>query len=177
MTASSTKTGEVLAAARAELQAQLAVVRGELTRVAAEERALTQALSALGGGGRTTKGGPAARKQNAETSAPRRSSRSSTRRRRRKRGSSKPTEERIQELQALLADGPKSRNDLAAALQVSPPRIQQLLTELGTSVSSEPDPKRGQVKLWSLTGSSNGASGSSKPSARRKSRTKSAASK
>ena len=44
-------TDDVLASARKELQAQLAVVRDEMSRLAAEEHALTQALSSLDGDG------------------------------------------------------------------------------------------------------------------------------
>ena len=58
----------------------------------------------------------------------------------------------------MLANGPKSRNDLAAALTVSPARVQQLLAELGSSVSSQPDPGQRQGKLWTLKGAGDGAS-------------------
>ena len=141
------KTDEVIAAARVELKAQLQVVREELTRVAAEEKALTKALSGLAG------------KADAAKPAPRAAGRKrGTGRRRRKRGPSKPTAQRVEELRALLAEGPKSRNELASALRVSAPRVQQLLAELGGSVSSQPHPERGQAKLWTLKGSANGAS-------------------
>ena len=172
MAVSRTNTNEVLAAARAELQAQLGVVREDLTRLTAEERDLTQALSGLGSAGSASKSRAASQKTTTASTG-RRSARGSSRRRRRKRGSSKSTAERLQELQGLLAGGPRSRNDLAAALEVSPPRVQQLLAELGSAVSSEPDPKRGQVKLWSLTGRANG--GSAARTARGKSRSKAAA--
>ena len=61
-------------------------------------------------------------------------------------------------MRALLADGPKSRGELAEALDVSPPRVQQLLAELGGAVSSRADPEQGRSRLWSLKGSANGAS-------------------
>jgi chromosome segregation ATPase len=143
------KTDEVLASAQRELKAQLAVVREELGRLTAEERALTEALSTLDT--KSTSGSSAAARSATAGSAPKRRTRG---RRRRARGASKSTAERLQELQALLADGPKSRNDLAAALKVSPPRVQQLLAELGSAVTSRPDPGQRQGKLWSL---SNGA--------------------
>ncbi len=154
------KTDEVLAAARNELQAQLGVVREEQARLAAEEAALTHALSSLNGGGspsadRSAGGGGASRSRAAKPKG-----RASGRRRRR-RGSAKSTADRVEELRALLVDGPRSRNDLAAALEVSPARVQQLLAELGSSVSSQPDPERGQGKLWALKGSS------SRPSSRK----------
>jgi type VI protein secretion system component VasK len=148
MAASKATTDEVIAAARAEVQAQLQVVREELTRVTAEEKALAKALSGLAGKA------PAAR-----PSTPAAGRKRGPGRRRRKRGASKPTAERVEELRGLLAEGPKSRNELAAALQVSAPRVQQLLAELGGSVSSQPHPERAQVKLWTLKGSANGSSG------------------
>ena len=172
MAATRRKTDEVLASARKELQAQLGVVREELGRLAAEEHALTEALSSLDGdraspsatapasktGGRTRTSANAARKSSTRKAG--------TSRRRRPRSASKPTADRVEELRRLLADGPKSRNDLAAALKVSPARVQQLLAELGNSVSSEPDPEQRQGKLWSLSGSGNAAIGAKRSSKR-----------
>lgn len=61
----------------------------------------------------------------------------------------------MNELRGLLGEGPRSRNDLAAALNVSPARVQQLLAEFGSAVSSQPDPGQRRGKLWSLKGSAN----------------------
>ena len=175
MAATLSKTAEVLAAARKDLQAQLALVREELGQLAAEEHALTQALSSLDGGGPSSSTAPASKagarpraRKSPATGSPNR--RASTSRRRRPNGASKPTTDRLQELRGLLGDGPKSRNDLAAALKVSPARVQQLLAELGSSVSSQQDPERRQGKLWTLTGRGNGAS-AAKPASRRTSKT------
>ena len=154
------KTDDVLASARKDLQAQLAVVRDEMSRLAAEEHALTHALSSLKGDGASAPTTPSAAKRSSRASGQRRSStaKAGTNRGRRRRGASKSTADRVNELQGLLADGPKSRNDLAAALNVSPARVQQLLAELGGSVSSQRDPEQRQGKLWTLTGGGNGAS-------------------
>src|SRR5919199_106275 len=129
-------TDEVLAAARAGLHDQLEVVREELAQLTAEERALTQALANID---RDRVSAPG----RATTGARRRTSGRS----RLRRGASKPTAERVKELRALLADGPKSRRDLAATLEVSPARVQQLLSELGGAVSSQPHPEQRQGKL------------------------------
>lgn len=161
------KTSDVLASARKDLQAQLAVVQEEIGRLAAEEHALTEALSSLDGDGGSSSSPPratsphsrtATAKKPARKGSARRSStrKAPTRRRRRPRGASKSTADRVKELQGLLADGPKSKSALAAALKVSPPRVQQLLAELGSSVSSQPDPEQRRGKLWSLKGSANG---------------------
>ncbi len=161
MASTHTKTDQVLAAARKELEAQLAVVRDQIERLAAEELALRHAISnldgrnpATGSAGATSKraAAPAGRRQGTKGSARKGSSRS-----RRRRGASKSTADRVKELRELLADGPKSRADLAAALNVSSARIQQLLAELGGSVSSQPDPEQRRGKLWSLKGAGNGA--------------------
>ena len=171
MAATRKKTDDVLASARRDLQAQLAVVRGEMSRLAAEEHALTQALSSLDGDGSpSSPTAPPAnvrgRTRSAKSSARRSStSRADTSRARPRRAASRSTADRVNELQGLLADGPKSRNDLAAALKVSPARVQQLLAELGSSVSSQPNPEQRQGKLWTLTGGGNGAS-ASKPTRR-----------
>lgn len=158
------KTNEVLDSARKDLQAQLDLVRDEMGRLAAEEHALTQALSSLNGGSTPSSSAPAPARspgeqaRTAKGSAAKRSARSTaTRRRRRPRNASKSTPDRVKDLQGLLADGPKSRTQLAAALKVSPARVQQLLAELGSAVSSQPDPAQRQGKLWSLKGSGNGA--------------------
>jgi len=185
-----TKTDEVLAAAHRDLQAQLLVVRSELERLTTEERALTEALSSLNGRAtRSSAPSPAGptrtRSRAAKGSARRGSAAKSRTSRRRSRAPSRSTAERVEELQALLADGPKSRNDLAAGLAVSPARVQQLLSELGSSVSSRPDPGQRQGKLWRLEGARNGASqsksapkrGTGKASARKPSAGKPAASK
>jgi DNA-binding MarR family transcriptional regulator len=63
----------------------------------------------------------------------------------------------VSELHGVLADGPKSRSELAGALGVSPARVQQLLAELGGAVSSRPHPEQRQGKLWSLTGAKQAA--------------------
>jgi hypothetical protein len=174
MAVTSSKTDEVLASARKDLQAQLAVVREEIARLAAEEQALTEALSSMNGGGASSSsmssagrtGGRSASARSSDGKSPTRQA--SSRRRRRRRGASKSTAERVKELEGLLGDGPKSRNDLAAALKVSPARVQQLLAELGSSVSSRPDPGQRRGKLWSLKGSGNGA-GAPKATAKRSS--------
>lgn len=167
--ATTRKTDDVLASARKDLKAQLGVVRDEMTRLAGEERALTQALSSLDGDSAPSSttapaakvgAGPRKVKSSARRSSPGKAS--STRRRR---GASKSTADRVSELQGLLGDGPKSRNDLAAALKVSPARVQQLLAVLGSAVSSQPNPEQRQSKLWTLTGRANGAS-AAKPRAR-----------
>ena len=141
----------------------LVVVREEMSQLAAEERALTAALSSLDGDGASLS--TTARTANADdrSRTPQSSARSSSTRkagtsgRRRRRGATKSTADRVNELQALLADGPKSRNELAAALKVSPARVQQLLVELGKrSVSSQRDPEQRQEKLWALSGRGNG---------------------
>jgi len=166
------KTDEVLASARKELQAQLGVVREELGRLAAEQHALTEALSSLDGDSASPSSTVPASKAGARTrtsaNAARKSStrKAGTSRRRRPRSASKPTADRVKELRGLLADGPKSRNDLATAINVSPARVQQLLAELGNSVSSDPDPEQRQGKLWSLKSSGNGASGAKRSSER-----------
>lgn len=159
------RTDEVLATARKELQAQLALVRDEMSRLAAEERALTDALSSLDGGSsassRTSKAGGGAAATGSRRSSTRKSAKG---RRRRGSGQSKSTADRLDELTGLLAGGPKSRTDLAAALNVSPARVQQLLAALGSSVTSQPNPEQRQGKLWSLKGSG-GASGATRGSA------------
>ena len=50
MASTHTKTDEVLAAARKDLEAQLAVVREQIERLAADELALRHAISSLDGG-------------------------------------------------------------------------------------------------------------------------------
>ena len=167
------KTDDVLATARKELQIQLAVVRDEIGRLAAEEHALTQALPSLEGDSASPQASAAATKVagssgTAKRSASRGRPRKRSTTRRRPRGASKSTADRISELQWLLAGGPKSRNDLAAALKVSPARVQQLLAELGSAVSSQPDPEKRRGKLWTLTGGGNGPS-AAKPTGRRSS--------
>ncbi len=174
MTATAKKTGEVLAAARKDLEAQLVVVREEMSRLAAEERALTSAVSSLNGDSTSSPSAPRAGRAGGQggtaQGSTRRSSARKAPRRRRPRGASKSTAERVKELEGLLADGPKSRTDLAKALKVSPARVQQLLAELGGSVSSQRDPGQRQGKLWTLkAGSGNGAS-AAKPTARRSTR-------
>lgn len=162
------KTDEVLASARQDLQAQLALVREEMGRLAAEERTLTQALSSLDGDSAASSSRASASRAGGEARTAKTSARgSSTRkagtgRRRRPRSAIKSTADRVKELQGLLADGPKSKNDLAVALKVSPPRVQQLLAELGRSVSSQPDPEQRRGKLWSIKGSGNGATAAAK---------------
>ena len=167
------KTDDVLATARKDLQAQLALVREEIAGLAAEERALTQALSSLNGDSAShTTTAPAAKVAGDRATAKRSASMGPARKRstsrRRRRGASKSTADRVKELQRLLTDGPKSRNDLAAALKVSPARVQQLLAELGSSVSSQPNPEQRRGKLWTLTGG-DGASAAT-PTGRRSSR-------
>ena len=163
------KTDDVLASARKDLQSQLAVVRGEMNRLAAEEHALTQALSSLNGDGASASTAPTAAVSGGapkvKSSAGRNSAGKARTSRRRRRGASKSTAERVDELQGLLAEGPKSRSDLATALKVSPARVQQLLAELGGSVSSQPNPEPRRGRLWTFTGPSNGSS-ATKPSER-----------
>ena len=151
------KTDDVLASARHDLEAQLAAVREEIARLAAEEQALAHAVSGLDGENPATSSigtvssptVPADKKNGAK-----RSTRKATDgRRTRPRAANKTTADRVNELQGLLAGGPKSRTDLAAALKVSPARVQQLLAELGGSVSSQPDPAQRRGKLWSRAGS------------------------
>ena len=169
MASTHTKTDEVLAAARKDLEAQLALVREQIERLTAEELALTHAISSLDGGdpatssaGATSKSAAAPARKGQGTKG---SARKGSSRQRRRRGASKSTADRVDELRELLAEGPKSRADLAAALNVSSARIQQLLAELGGSVSSPPDPKQRRGKLWSLKGAGNGA-GATKPASK-----------
>ena len=171
MAVSRKTTDQVLASARKELESQLRLIRDEQSRLGAEEQALTLALSSLesDGGSRS----PAARADGANRPT-RRAQTSTTRSSKRKRaGGARPrrrsavksTADRVDELRELLSDGPKSRKALATALDVSPARVQQLLAELGSSVSSQPDPEQRRGKLWRLKGSANGA-GATKPAAR-----------
>ena len=172
MASTHTNTIEVLAAARKDLEAQLAVVREQIARLTAEERALTHAVSALDGGNPsassagTTTGRTATARTRGRQGAKSSARKASSTRSRRRRGASKSTADRVNELRELLADGPKSRADLAAALKVSPARVQQLLAELGGSVSSQPDPAQRRGKLWSLKGGADGT-GATKPAAKR----------
>jgi hypothetical protein len=159
--ATSRRIDEVLAAARKDLEAQLDTVRSEIARLAAEEQQLTATLASLqpnrsSSSGTPDGGGRRSSSRNANSTKGKARS-TGGRRARSRRTASKPTAERLEELRALLASGPKSRTDLAAALKVSPARVQQLLGGLGTSVSSQPDgDKRG--KLWSINDAGNGAS-------------------
>ena len=161
MASTHTKTDEVLASARKDLETQLAVVREQIERLAADELALTHAISSLDGGNPATSSAGAVSKRAAAPARKPQGSKGSARKgsrpRRRRRGASKSTADRVTELRELLAEGPKSRADLAAALGVSSARIQQLLAELGGSVSSQPDPAQRRGKLWSLRGTGNGA--------------------
>jgi len=152
------KTDEVLASAQRDLKAQLALVRDELRRLTGEERALAGGLASIKA---DTRSSPS-RGATGPTKPASASRRRSGGRRRRARVASKTTAERLQELRDQLATGPKSRNELAAALQVSPPRVQQLLAELGSAVSSKPDPGQRQGKLWSLTRAGSGAGAAKK---------------
>ncbi|MCA1680380.1 MAG: hypothetical protein LC777_16220, partial [Actinobacteria bacterium] len=79
-----------------------------------------------------------------------------TRARGRTRGKTKSTADRVKQLEGLLAAGPKSRSDLAAALKVSPARVQQLLAQLGSAVSAQPHPELRRGKLWSLKAAGGG---------------------
>ncbi|MDQ4049019.1 MAG: hypothetical protein M3131_06530 [Actinomycetota bacterium] len=171
MASTHTNTIEVLAAARKDLEAQLAVVREQIARLTAEERALTHAVSALDGGNpaassaETNTGRTATARTRGRQGAKSSARKASSTRSRRRSGASKSTADRVNEVRELLADGPKSRADLAAALKVSPARVQQLLAELGGSVSSRPDPER-RGKLWSLKGGADGT-GATKTAAKR----------
>ena len=160
MAATPKKTDEVLASARKELEAQLAAVRQELSRLAAEESALTRALSSLDGDSAPAPAPTARERKSAGATRTARGSASgrsaATGGRRRTRARSKSTADRVKELEGLLAAGPKSRSELAAALEVSPARVQQLLAQLGSAVSAQPHPELRQGKLWTLTGSGAG---------------------
>jgi len=170
MAATHRKTDEVLAAARTELEAQLALVREQIARLNAEELALTHAISSLDGGSPARSSAGATSKRAVRSPTAKRQRSKGTRRasstRRRRSQASKSTTERVDELRGLLSDGPKSRSDLAAALKVSPARVQQLLGELGSSVSSQRDPSQRRGKLWSLKGGGNGE-GAAKAAAKR----------
>lgn len=171
MASTAAQTDEVLATARKELQAQLELVRAELTRLTADERALTTALESLDGAGSPAAGDGGNRRRRSRSGPATRTRKASTRKassaRRTRRAPSKSTAERVEELRGQLADGPKSRSDLSAALNVSPARVQQLLAELGSSVTSKPvgDGARGG-KVWSLASGSNGT-GAAKATRRR----------
>src|SRR4051794_11194060 len=101
------KTGDVIAAARRDLKAQLKVVREEVGRLGGEERALTRALASLkGGGARPSSRAAASASADAEAiakphSRPRSARKASSRRRRRPRAASKSTAERVEELRGL----------------------------------------------------------------------------
>jgi hypothetical protein len=154
-------TDKVLAAARKEVQAQLAVVRDDIARLTAEQHALTHVLTSLDGGNPAVSSAGTVKKDAGSRPARSASSCATRKRssaRRRRRGATKSTAERVEELRGLLADGPKSRSDLAASLKVSPPRVQQLLSELGGAVSSQPDPNQRRGKLWSLNASGKASS-------------------
>jgi len=176
MAATARKTDEVLASARKDLEAQLALVREEIARLGAEELALTHAVSNLDGANpATSSDGTTSKRAVSSRVGKNRGTKSATRkassaRRRRPRGAGKSTADRVNELRGLLVDGPKSRSDLAAALKVSPARVQQLLAELGSAVSSHPDPANGRGKLWGIKGSGKAARAAStrEPSARRR---------
>jgi len=153
------KIDHVLAAARKELESQLGVVRAEIARLAAEEQELTMALANLkneGSSSAATDGGSRRQRSSSrKAQATKRTARSGNGRRARgRRTATKSTAERVEQLRTLLADGPKSRNELAVALEVSPARVQQLLGELGSSVTSQPDGDK-RAKLWSIKGASN----------------------
>jgi plasmid maintenance system antidote protein VapI len=180
--ATTPKTDEVLASARKDLQAQLDVVRGEISRLAAEDHALTVALSSLDGNGASARARVRGSGESEAVPAAKASTRPSARgrkattRRGRRRATGKSTADRIEELRGLLADGPKSRSELAGALGVSPARVQQLLAALGSAVSSRPHPEQRQGKLWALAGQGNGASAAKpakKPSSGKRKRTSS----
>ena len=157
MAATGTKTDAVFTSVHRDLQARLTRVREELAPLAREERELTQALSRLeridspatsatpvkGKGSKAHTLGTPPRKSRSS------SARKATASRRPRRSASKSTPERLKELQGVLADGPMSRAELAAALKVSPARVQQLLAELGGTVSSQVDPGK-RAKLWGL---------------------------
>jgi hypothetical protein len=158
----SRKIDDVLASARKDIRGHLRGVRGEIARLGGEERALTRALASLKGDSARASASRPADASTARATAKRSTrrtagSKAGAGRRRRSRGASKSTAERVEELRALLAGGPKSRSDLAAALKVSPARVQQLLAELGSTVSSQPDPAQRRGKLWSLAGNGNRA--------------------
>src|ERR687894_566771 len=102
MASTHTKTDEVLAAARKDLETQLAVVREQIARLAAEELALTHAISSLDGGdpatssaGATSKSAAAPARKGQGTKG---SARKGSSRQRRRRGASKSTAERVNEL-------------------------------------------------------------------------------
>ncbi len=162
MPKTTTRTDQVLASARKDLEAHVKSVRSEIERLEGEERKLTQALESFDGGGSpATSDGADRRSRSSATRGSGRSRRTSSRKassgRRSRRSAGKSTADRVEELRRLLVEGPKSRNDLAAALNVSPARVQQLLAELGSSVTSQPDPNQRRGKLWTLDGRGNGA--------------------
>ena len=162
------KTDEVLASARKDLKAQLALVREEKARLDGEERALTQALAGMDGrrAARASARSSASAGDSKPSGAKPATRKSSARRGRRRPSASKSTADRVRELRGLLGEGPQSRGDLADALKVSPARVQQLLGELGSAVSSQSHPDNRRVKLWVLKGTTNGA-GSAKSTGKR----------
>ena len=173
-----TRTDQVLASARKDVEAQLKLVRTEIARLAGEECTLTQALSSLDGESasaatQTRNGGRRGSSGGRATRSTRASARKASAGGRSRRASGKSTADRVEELRGLLAAGPKSRNDLASALNVSPARVQQLLAELGSSVTSQPDPNQRRGKLWSLHGRANGAGAAKSVSAGRNRTTRS----
>ncbi len=169
-------TGEVLAPPKRTCRRSWALSVRELARLGSEERTLAQAIASLNGGGPCSSAASpgkrgarsrAGRSQGERRTVPKASATSrSSSRRRRPRTALRSTADRVSELQGLLAEGPKSKVAIAAALKLSPARVQQLLAELGSSVSSQPDPGQGRAKLWSLKGSANGASASGRQAAK-----------
>jgi hypothetical protein len=163
------KIDQVLASARKDLEVQLGVVRADMARLIAEEQELIAALGNLARDGKAPEPGRAAGKPRSRSSskaAGRKATARNGSRPRRRRGASKPTAERVEQLRTVLAEGPASRSDLAASLKVSPARVQQLLEELGSSVSSRPNPGDRRGKLWGIKGARNGASAPKRPSRR-----------
>lgn len=160
-TATRQKIDQVLASARKDLEAQLEVVRAEMARLAAEEQELTATLESLKADGRpssTTSAGNGQRRASTRTGGARKraAAKADGRRVRGRRMANKSTAERVEELRTVLAEGPKSRADLAAALKISPARVQQLLGELGRAVGSQPA-THGRGKLWRIKDGGDGA--------------------
>lgn len=165
---------EVLFAAREELEAQLDAVRGQLARLGAEERQLTQTLARLPGGGGSSSARAATPSERGRARAPKpAAARRAPRKAGAKRGRvAKPTVERVAELRAVLAAGPKSQRELAAALELSVVRVHQLLGQLGDAVSSQPNPAK-PGKLWSIARpEGNGASAATASTSQRQAQTK-----
>jgi CRP-like cAMP-binding protein len=138
----------------AELEQQRAVIDEEISRLQAMRQA-------AGAPSRTRARRTSARRASTTTRRTRRASAraatataATTTRRRRGGGRGQSTEERLKQFKELLASGPKTRQEIAQALGVSPPRVEQIgsvLVERG-EVRKERDPNSTRNRMiWTLS--------------------------